>query len=202
MTKNASFLFTASCLSLFVPVPPRFAYGLVLVLCANVIVFSVILLHAFIDYLGLTKGKTLFLLIGTMGITVLLYALLTLWSPLTAFTLGFIIYLIPVSSVISDTVFTPQPSSLRDEIRKGAKLSLLISSLGLSFFALRELFSYGSLSLPARTGLRILWIFGNFRSSPVFFWSAIPGALILLALLLTVLMFVYRRYEGGEEAQK
>ncbi|EPF30718.1 hypothetical protein [Treponema maltophilum] len=202
MTKNASFLFTASCLSLFVPVPPRFAYGLVLVLCANVIVFSVILLHAFIDYLGITKGKTLFSLIGTMGITVLLYALLTLWSPLTAFTLGFIIYLIPVSSVISDTVFTPQPSSLRDEIRKGAKLSLLISSLGLSFFALRELFSYGSLSLPARTGLRILWIFGNFRSSPVFFWSAIPGALILLALLLTVLMFVYRRYEGGEEAQK
>ena len=202
MTKNASFLFTASCLSLFVPVPPRFAYGLVLVLCANVIVFSVILLHAFIDYLGITKGKTLFSLIGTMGITVLLYALLTLWSPLTAFTLGFIIYLIPVSSVISDTVFTPQPSSLRDEIRKGAKLSLLISSLGLSFFVLRELFSYGSLSLPARTGLRILWIFGNFRSSPVFFWSAIPGALILLALLLTVLMFVYRRYEGGEEAQK
>ena len=202
MTKNASFLFTASCLSLFVPVPPRFAYGLVLVLCANVIVFSVILLHAFIDYLGITKGKTLFSLIGTMGITVLLYALLTLWSPLTAFTLGFIIYLIPVSSVISDTVFTPQPSSLRDEIRKGTKLSLLISSLGLSFFALRELFSYGSLSLPARTGLRILWIFGNFRSSPVFFWSAIPGALILLALLLTVLMFVYRRYEGGEEAQK
>ena len=202
MTKNASFLFTASCLSLFVPVPPRFAYGLVLVLCANVIVFSVILLHAFIDYLGITKGKTLFSLIGPMGITVLLYALLTLWSPLTAFTLGFIIYLIPVSSVISDTVFTPQPSSLRDEIRKGAKLSLLISSLGLSFFALRELFSYGSLSLPARTGLRILWIFGNFRSSPVFFWSAIPGALILLALLLTVLMFVYRRYEGGEEAQK
>mgnify|MGYP000878931234 FL=1 len=202
MTKNASFLFTASCLSLFVPVPPRFAYGLVLVLCANVIVFSVILLHAFIDYLGITKGKTLFSLIGTMGITVLLYALLTLWSPLTAFTLGFIIYLIPVSSVISDTVFTPQPSSLRDEIRKDAKLSLLISSLGLSFFALRELFSYGSLSLPARTGLRILWIFGNFRSSPVFFWSAIPGALILLALLLTVLMFVYRRYEGGEEAQK
>ena len=202
MTKNASFLFTASCLSLFVPVPPRFAYGLVLVLCANVIVFSVILLHAFIDYLGLTKGKTLFSLIGTMGITVLLYALLTLWSPLTAFTLGFIIYLIPVSSVISDTAFTPQPSSLRDEIRKGAKLSLLISSLGLSFFALRELFSYGSLSLPARTGLRILLIFGNFRSSPVFFWSAIPGALILLALLLTVLMFVYRRYEGGEEAQK
>lgn len=202
MTKNASFLFTASCLSLFVPVPPRFAYGLVLVLCANVIVFSGILLHAFIDYLGITKGKTLFSLIGTMGITVLLYALLTLWSPLTAFTLGFIIYLIPVSSVISDTVFTPQPSSLRDEIRKGAKLSVLISSLGLSFFALRELFSYGSLSLPARTGLRILWIFGNFRSSPVFFWSAIPGALILLALLLTVLMFVYRRYEGGEEAQK
>lgn len=202
MTKNASFLFTASCLSLFVPVPPRFAYGLVLVLCANVIVFSVILLHAFIDYLGITKGKTLFSLIVTMGITVLLYALLTLWSPLTAFTLGFIIYLIPVSSVISDTVFTPQPSLLRDEIRKGAKLSLLISSLGLSFFALRELFSYGSLSLPARTGLRILWIFGNFRSSPVFFWSAIPGALILLALLLTVLMFVYRRYEGGEEAQK
>ena len=202
MTKNASFLFTASCLSLFVPVPPRFAYGLVLVLCANVIVFSVILLHAFIDYLGLTKGKTLFSLIGTMGITVLLYALLTLWSPLTAFTLGFIIYLIPVSSVISDTVFTPQPSLLRDEIRKGAKLSLLISLLGLSFFALRELFSYGSLSLPARTGLRILWIFGNFRSSPVFFWSAIPGALILLALLLTVLMFVYHRYEGGEEAQK
>jgi len=202
MTKNASFLFTASCLSLFVPVPPRFAYGLVLVLCANVIVFSVILLHAFIDYLGITKGKTLFSLIGTMGITVLLYALLTLWSPLTAFTLGFIIYLIPVSSVISDTVFTPQPSSLRDEIRKGVKLSLLISSLGLSFFALRELFSYGSLSLPARTGLRILWIFGNFRSSPVFFWSAIPGALILLALLLTVLMFVYRRYEGGEEVQK
>ena len=202
MTKNASFLFTASCLSLFVPVPPRFAYGLVLVLCANIIVFSVILLHAFGNYAGLTKGKTLFSLIGTMGITVLLYALLTLWSPLTAFTLGFIIYLIPVSSVISDTVFTPQPSSLRDEIRKGAKLSLLISSLGLSFFALRELFSYGSLSLPARTGLRILWIFGNFRSSPVFFWSVIPGALILLALLLTVLMFVYRRYEGGEEAQK
>jgi len=103
---------------------------------------------------------------------------------------------------ISDTVFTPQPSSLRDEIRKGAKLSLLISSLGLSFFALRELFSYGSLSLPAGTGLRILWIFGNFRSSPVFFWSPIPGALILLAFLLTVLMFVYRRYDGGEEVQK
>ena len=201
MTKNASFLFTASCLSLFVPVPPRFAYGLVLVLCANVVVFSVILLHAFGDYLNLKKGKTLFSIIGTMGITALLYALLALWSPLTVFTLGFIIYLIPVSSFISDTVFAPQPSSLPDAVRKGAKVSLLISSLGLLFFALRELLSYGSLSLPTGTGLRILRIFGNFRSSPVFFWSAIPGALILLALLLTVTAFIYRRYDGEEAEQ-
>ncbi|WP_428771547.1 hypothetical protein V1L52_05825 [Treponema sp. HNW] len=199
MTKKALFFFTASCLSLFVPVPPRFGYGIVLVLCASLIVFAVIVLKAFIERLGIEKYKNFLFMLGVLALTLFLYALIGFWSPLTAFTLGFIIYIIPVSLFMNKLVFPDEGQPFKQVLRQGLKSCGILSMLGLLFFALRELLAFGTLSFPARSGLRIFGILKSFGFFPVFFWATIPGALILLAFLLVLLSVVYRRYEIKEE---
>ena len=199
MTKKALFFFTASCLSLFVPVPPRFGYGVVLVLCASFIVFAVIMLKAFIDRIGIEKYKNFLFMTGILALILFLYALIEFLSPLTAFTLGFIVYIIPVSLFMNKLVLPDEGQPLEQALKQGLKSCGILSMLGLLFFALRELFAFGTLSLPVRSGLRIFGIFKGFGFFPVFFWATIPGALILLAFLLVLLSAVYRRYEIKEE---
>ncbi|MGI5172083.1 hypothetical protein H0R92_00580 [Treponema sp. OMZ 840] len=201
MTKKASFLFTALCLSLFVPVPPRLGFGLVVLLYANIIVFAVLFLHALIDYLNIKKYKNPAAMTGTLGITMLLYALLTVWSPIIAFTLGFIIYIIPVSLFMSNGFFKSEYPTLKQTAYASLKDAAVLSVLGILFFTIREILAYGTLSVPSSNGLRVITVIGYIHAHPVFFWATVPGALVILAGLLGVLSFMYRRYAKGEDAQ-
>lgn len=199
MTKKASFFFIASCLSLFVPVPPRFAFGIVLVLCANLTVFAVIMLKTLIERIGIGKYKNFLFMAGVLTVTFILYVLIEFLLPLTAFTLGFIVYIIPVSLFMNELVFPDNVQPLKQALPEAVKSCGILSMLGLLFFVLRELLAYGTLSLPGRTGLHIFGIFKSLGFFPVFFWASIPGSLILLAFLLVLLSAVYRRYKIGEE---
>ena len=200
MTKKASFFFTASCLILLVPVPPRFAFGIVFILCAAVIVLAAVMLKALIEYIEVKKYKNLLFMPGILAVTLFLYALVGLWSPVTAFTFGFIMYILPVSLFMNTTVFTDEQCPLKQMLIRQLKECGILSILGLFFFAARELLAYGTLSLPVRSGLQVFGILKGLGFFPVFFWATIPGALVLLAFLLVALAAVYRRYGIKEDA--
>ncbi|MGP1601381.1 hypothetical protein [Treponema sp.] len=200
MTKKASFFFTASCLILLVPVPPRFAFGIVFILCAAVIVLAAVMLKALIEYIGVKKYKNLLFMPGILAVTLFLYALVGLWSPVTAFTFGFIMYILPVSLFMNASVFADEHCSLKEMLIRELKNCAVLSVSGLFFFAARELLAYGTLSLPVRSGLQVFGILKGLGFFPVFFWATIPGALVLLAFLLVALAAVYRRYGIKEDA--
>jgi|GEM_PF-688165 len=203
MTKKTVFVFIASYLIFLIPAPSRFGCGIVLILCADAIALSLIPLQAVIGRLRIGNYKNIVTMLAALCITLILYALLTLWSPITAFTLGFIVYIIPASLFMSGADYPKgRQEPFGDSLKKGAKNCAVLSTSALLFFALRELAAYGTLSFPCRSGLYIVEIFTVFSVFPVYFWSTIPGALVLFAVQILILSALYHRYILIQEEEK
>lgn len=202
MTKKIMYIYIVACLSMFVPSPPRFAYGIVLLLIANIVILLTIPAKATIEKLNIEKYKmTLLLLIG-LSLTLFCHQILTLFSPIMALSVGFVVYLIPGSSLLTSFILAEKTKSISIAYTESLKTIKNLTLLGLLFFLLREFFAFGTISLPGRDGIIILDLPLHFLSAYSFFWSTIPGALVLLAAFLIVISAVYRRKEIMQRFKK
>ena len=185
MTKKHIFIYIGACLSLFVPAPARFAYGIVLIIFADIILMTVIAVKLLLQRLKLDLYKNFLCALAAAG---------------TLFTLGFTVYLIPLSAFVMHAV-TEEKKNGEDTLIGGLQDCTFLSAAGLLFFAVRELFAYGSLSFPDSEGINVFSLLPDFIPFPVFLWAGIPGSLILLALFVTVLAFVYRKLEANSKEE-
>lgn len=200
MTKKHIFIYIGACLSLFVPAPARFAYGIVLIIFADIILMTVIAVKLLLQRLKLDLYKNFLCALAAAGMSVFVFELLSLWSPVTLFTLGFTVYLIPLSAFVMHAVAEEKKNG-EDTLIGGLQDCTFLSAAGLLFFAVRELFAYGSLSFPDSEGINVFSLLPDFIPFPVFLWAGIHGSLILLALFVTVLAFVYRKLEANSKEE-
>lgn len=198
MTKKNMFIYIGACLSFFVPSPARFAYGIVLIVFANIVLMTVLAVKLLLQRLKLDLYKDFLCALAAVGMSVFVSEVLSLWSPVTVFTLGFTVYLIPLSAFIMHTVPEKKQSS-ENTLIGGLQDCTFLSATGLLFFAARELLAYGSLSFPDFEGIHVFSLVPDFINFPIFLWASIPGALILLALFLMALAFVCRKIETKNE---
>lgn len=202
MTKKVAFLYVGACLSMFVPAPPRFAYGIVLVLIANMVLLITIPIKVAIDYFKIYRYRTVLLLLVAVTLTIFCYQILTLFSPIMALSVGFVVYLIPLSSYTMGFIFLEKTNSISEAYKKSLKSNGILSVFGLVFFLLREFLAFGSISFPGMNGIIVFNLPFDFLVTFGFFWKSIPGALILLAGFLVILSLVYRRTEITRRFEK
>ena len=105
MKRRSIYVLIATILSILVPSPGRFVYGVTLVIELNLLMLVGTLAHSLIKKIKLESMETLIVMIMVISTAILYRQIMILFQPEVMFTLGFLIYLMPVSVFLLDIFF-------------------------------------------------------------------------------------------------
>ena len=201
MTKKALYALITASIALLVPAPGRFAYGLVLtVLLLLLVTLGTVFRYGF-EKLGLTQLVPALLAIMLVSIVVFYKQLLILYSPFVALVMGFTLYLPALSALVITTINHPSEKNLGMQVQHNAIATLRFSCIALLFFLFRDVFGFGTITLPSHSGLwELQLIQGTDKNYLGTFWASVPGSLILTACATALLSFVSRHFAEVKEA--
>ncbi len=195
MNRNTVFMYIAVSLVMLVPVPGRLYYGVPVIIVLNLLMVLTTLFSKFMDYMKLYSLKPICILLMLVGITIFARQLLILYSPMTALTMGFILYMPAIAVLMLGRFFDNRGMHLKMALTGNMKESGFFSIYAFVFFLLRDIVGYGTISFPIPSGIFKLELPTLSYFSPFTFWASIPGALVLSGLLLAALSFI-RKYCG------
>lgn len=197
MNKRTYFIFIAASFALLVPSPGRFAYGLVLIVEMNALVLASAAFSIFVNRFELGNLHNVITLSFVVFSTVLFRQILILFSPVIALTLGFVIFLPPVSVFLFGSVFAESLASPFDALRQ----SLVFSAFALVFFFLRDLLGFGTISVPVPNGIGEARFFDSRSTAFCSLFASVPGALLLVVLCMAALLTVQRKMNIIEKSE-
>ena len=205
MKKRSIYVLIATILTVLVPTPGRFVYGVALVIELNFIMLIGTLINSLVKKIKLEELTTLIILATIISTTILYRQILILICPEVMLTLGFMIYLIPISVFSFGYLFSNQNEPLAVRLKLNMVHILTFSVYVLLYFLLRDLAGYGTFTFFGKGHQ----IFEKVLISPdnLGFFSilaSVPGALILSSILLFIHIFVRNRFEmmGNAEESK
>jgi len=200
---NSIYSFIAISLTLLVPVAGRFAYAIVLVLAINIFLLFGTLFRKLIYKIHLQPLQPVLMSIFLIGLAIFYKQLLIIYSPVIALTLGFSIYVSAFSSFKIGSLYKKSEQNLSFEISENMKAGFKFSIFALCFFLFRDIFGYGTISFPIREGLACIKLRSDSKlfASGVF-WSSIPGALILIALIFVISAYINKRIQISNSIYK
>ncbi len=203
-TKRNIYSFLTASLALLVPSPGRFAYGIILLFMLNLLMLAGTLFKHLVKVLDLDELLPVLLAVFLMTVSVIFKQLLITLSPLAALTLGFIIYMPAVSSFLIGNLYSQNSDNIKENLAVNLKESILFSIFALAVFLFRDIFGYGTISLPAASGLVEISLLkvreGGFY--PGIFWATIPGALVIIALSLAIYVHVISKFNQVKEQEE
>ena len=113
-----------------------------------------------------------------------------------ALVLGITIYAPALSAFVLGYLYRKSGLNLGASIKIAFFKCNAFAVFSLLFFSIRDLLGYGTISLPGPSGLIEFHIVKeNALSFLGFFFASIPGAMILLAVLLAVITLVMKKME-------
>lgn len=196
MKKNELYVYTALSLATLVPVPGRLAYGIVIIVMLYLLSLLGILFKQFVSMFfeyGLRSVLIAAMLISTC---LLVRQILIIISPITAFILGINIYVPALTAFILGNLYRHSGLKLSEMLNHSLGKCISFSIFALFFFIIREIISYGTISLPCASGLIEFQIINeNSLSFMGFFWGSMPGAVVLLAIMIAVIASAMKKIE-------
>ena len=194
--RNKFLVNTAASLGILIAAPGRFAYGVLLVLELNIILLCVSLFISVLHTLKLERFVSAFSAILLVFLVVLVKQVLVLVSPAIALALGFTVYFPALSVFVISTVSDSDTMNRFQVLRANVLQSLVFSVVMLALFLFRDMFGYGTLTLPAngQSGLFEIVLFQFSGIVPWEFWATIPGALVLCAGILSAFTCVEKKF--------
>ncbi|MBQ9539657.1 MAG: hypothetical protein IJU95_10355 [Treponema sp.] len=198
MEKDASFSFLLSSLALLIPFPGRLAYGLVFVLLLNVQMLSIVFFRFLVKLVHLDDMLSVLTAAMLICESIIFKQILSLYSPIMALTLSFVIYLPAVSSfVISQLNSSGDSQAPLEQALHNMRLSLFFSILSLLFFLIRDLFGYGTISFPGRKALHCLYLLPQTEGAHIgCFLATIPGAILLVFFSAFLVWKLHRKFDS------
>lgn len=188
------YFYIASNLALLIPVPGRFAYALILLFLFNIQTATVTLLFHAIYHMRLESMRNAVLTLTIIALGVFYKQLLTILCPIASLTLGFCIFLPTLASVIIEFFFLDYKRGLKNHLVLNMKNTAFMSAFALFFFLVRDIFGYGTLTLPGWKHLIVLHFPYNPQStSASVFLATIPGGLVFVAFLLALYIFFIKK---------
>lgn len=195
MKQSKSFMYIASFLALTIPVPGRFVFGLTIILELFLLEIMGILLNALVSKLKFEDIRTYFVMFFIVAITILYRQILIFTYTEVALTLGFIIYLPPVSVFLTQTIFSDYEEPLSKKMRTNLLSTFVFSNMILVFFLFRDIFGYGTFTFFGKNHRIFEMIIFNPDKVGIFaFFATIPGALVLTGLTIYLFLFLRNKF--------
>ncbi len=189
------YFFLAAALSILIPAPGRFAYGVALLLIFNFQIVTGLLFSRLINKLQLNSLKNALMAMEIIASTIFCKQVLVFICPVMALTLGFVVYLPALSATIIDFLFKENEHSLKKDVTLKMLLSGSFSLCALLFFLIRDIFGYGTFTMIAYKHIAVFSLFAfDKQISASSFLATIPGALLLLAFFFFVYVAVKNNY--------
>jgi hypothetical protein len=186
-------------LALLLPVPARFALGIVIFLLYNFIVLGCTLFTPLVIRLDM-RGLYQFLMVFfVITLTLIFKQLVIFFSPVIAMILSLPFFVTAFCAFHNggfsglESANAP-PRGLKARLGVKMRQSLVFSGFALGLSLIRELAAYGSVSFPTPQGMAELPLpmAGQWPTS--FFWGSIPGTLVMGAILLALVFFVHNNF--------
>ncbi len=191
MKRRSVYLLIATILAILVPSPGRFVYGVTLVLELNLVMLIGTLAVSLVKKMKLEEINTLIVLTLIIGVTILYRQIMIMFQPEIMLTLGFIIYLMPVSFFIIGYVFSNNEMLLTERLRINMVHILTFSVYALLFFLLRDICGYGTFTFFGKNHqIFEKVIIPSNRLGFFSIFASIPGAMILSSILLFIHIYV------------
>lgn len=191
MKQRKSFMYIASFLSLTIPTTGRFVYGLTLVLELFLLEILGVLVNSLVTKLKLNEIRTFFVMFFIIAITILYRQILVITYTEIALTLGFILYLPPVSVYLTHTLFTDYDEPLAIRLKTNLLSTSMFSITILVFYLFRDIAGYGTFTFFGRNHRIFELILLNPDKVGIFtFFATIPGSLVLTSLVIYSFLFL------------
>lgn len=197
MNKRSYFIFIAASFALLVSSPGRLAYGLVLIIEMNLLVLASVAFANFMQRFEFGNLQNVVTLSFVVFATVLFRQILILFSPVVALTLGFVIFLPPVSVFLFGNIFAEKMPQPFDALRQ----SLFFSVFAFVFFFLRDLLGFGTISFPAWNGIVEARLFDSRSTAFCSLFASVPGALLLIVLCMAAFLTVQSKMNVIEKSE-
>lgn len=188
MKRRSIYVFVSATLAMIVPAPGRFVYGLVLLLELYLLLFSGTLANSISRKFDLKELRSTVIFTSVIMTTILYRELLIFINPEIVITLGFNMYLIPVSFFVIGYLFTDNESSFGKRFVFNYSQAFIFSIYALVIFIIRDIFGYGTITYFG-FGFKIkeLILFSEESVSFLSMLASIPGVLFLSS----VILFIY-----------
>ena len=191
MKQKKSLMYIASFLMLTIPATGRFVYGLTLVIELFFLELLGILINSLVSKLKYNEIRTYFVMFFMIAITILYRQILVLTYTEIALTLGFVLYIPPVSVYLTHTLFTDNEEPLAVRLKANLLITVVFSLIILGFFLFRDVAGYGTFTFFGRNHRIFEKVLFNPDKIGIFtFFASIPGALILTSLIIYLIMFL------------
>ena len=202
MKRRSVYVLIATILGILIPSPGRFVYGVTLVIELISLMFIGTLATSLVKKLKLEELTTIIVLMIIIATTILFRQIMIMIQPEVMLTLGYIIFLMPVSVFMIGYVFINEEKTLKEKLRFNMIHILTFSLYALLFFLLRDIAGYGTFTFYGPNHQiyeKVLIVSDKIGVLSVF--ASLPGAFILSAVLLFIHLYVRNKFAIVRKAE-
>ena len=202
MKKNELYIYIPLSFVLLLPVPGRFAYGLIMVFMLYLMSVCGILFKKFAVKFFNSELHNVSVTIMLVSLCILVRQFVIIFSPLIAFVLGISFFMPAFTSFILGNLYSSSNLSVLFELKNVLVKCSFFCVFSIVFFFIRDVFGYGTISFPSTNGIFEIQIFSaENKVLPFSFLASIPGAVILLLLFNALFFKVISAFEIIETSQ-
>lgn len=202
MKRRSIYVFLATTLAVLIPAPGRFVYGFVLVLELNLLMLIGTLIIPLIKKIKLEEMMSVSVIFVLLAVTILFRQIFAIIQPEIILTLGYVIYLIPLSLFMIGYIFDNEDKKLTDKLKFNMIHSSTYSVFALIFFLIRDLAGYGTFTFFGKNHQIYEKVIINADRTGLFtIVASIPGALIMAAVLLSIHIFIRNKLDIYQKAE-
>ena len=194
MKRDSIFLYAPIYLALIIPTPGRFVFGFTIFMEMILLTLVGTLMNSLIKKLDLEKMKTAIMLIVVIATTILFRQILILICAEIALTLGFVLYLPPISLFLIGILFKENNDPIKEKLKNNMSIVTVFSVVGLLFFLIRDLLGYGTFTFIGPNHQILEKILITSDNWAIFsFLASIPGALLFAGILLYIAILIRKK---------
>lgn len=196
MKKDNMFFYLTAYLALLIPAPGRFVYGFTLM--SEVFLLSIIgsLSVLLIEKIKFEQLKSIIFILILVSFSILFRQIIVMINSQVALTLGFLIFLPPVSLFILNILFTQKIENFSGQFKHTVLKTLIFTLGGMIIFLIRDIFGYGTFTFFGKNHFIYEKVLFDSNKIGIFsLLASIPGVLIILGIIYFIFIQISKKIE-------
>jgi hypothetical protein len=192
--KNTFFKYLPLHLALLIPIPGRFVFGFTIIIENLILALVGTLINSLIKKLKLKEIRTVIILLTLFSTTIFFRQILVATYTEIALTLGFLIFLPPVSLSLIQIVYSDIEAPLPVRLKENLIQVAVFSFNALILFLFRDIAGYGTFTFYSKNHMFFEKVLFGPDSVGIFsFFATLPGVMILTSAVLFLDLYIHEK---------